>query len=122
MVGSLALLLLNELFFSLLVLIPLHEVDLIEDIAIAYGYDNFIPEIPEISTIGQEDQKEIVKNKKNGILIPKNDEVKLSKAILFLFNNKNIAKKYGLSGFKTIKENFFIKKKVLEYEKIYMNI
>lgn len=66
--------------------------------------------------------KEIVKNKKNGILIPKNDEVRLSKAILFLFNNKNIAKKYGLSGFKTIKENFFIKKKVLEYEKIYKNI
>lgn len=32
----------------------LHEVDLIEDIAIAYGYNNFTPEIPELSTIGQE--------------------------------------------------------------------
>ncbi len=41
----------------------LHEVDLIEDIAIAYGYDNFIPEIPEISTIGQEDEEEIKKRK-----------------------------------------------------------
>jgi len=46
----------------------LHEVDLIEDIAIAYGYDKFIPEIPEISTIGQEDQKETIKRKISEIL------------------------------------------------------
>jgi len=31
----------------------LHEVDIIEDIAIAYGYNNFLPEIPTISTIGE---------------------------------------------------------------------
>lgn len=41
----------------------LHEVDLIEDIAIAYGYENFIPEIPMISTIGMESRKEILKRK-----------------------------------------------------------
>jgi len=41
----------------------LHEVDLIEDVAIAYGYDNFSPEIPKISTIGKEDKKETVKRK-----------------------------------------------------------
>ncbi|MDD5012343.1 MAG: phenylalanine--tRNA ligase subunit beta [Candidatus Nanoarchaeia archaeon] len=41
----------------------LHEVDLIEDIAIAYGYENFIPEIPEISTVGKESGKEIIKRK-----------------------------------------------------------
>ncbi len=46
----------------------LHEVDLIEDVAIAYGYDNFIPEIPKISTIGQEDSKEIIKRKISEIL------------------------------------------------------
>ena len=46
----------------------LHEVDLIEDIAIAYGYDNFIPEMPQISTIGQENPKEIVKKKISEIL------------------------------------------------------
>ena len=39
----------------------LHEVDLIEDIAIAYGYENFIPEIPKISTIGAENPKEKIK-------------------------------------------------------------
>ncbi len=46
----------------------LHEVDLIEDIAIAYGYDNFEPEIPKISTIGKESQKEIIKRKISEIL------------------------------------------------------
>jgi len=46
----------------------LHEVDLIEDIAIAYGYENFIPEIPEISTIGEENKREIIKRKISDIL------------------------------------------------------
>ena len=41
----------------------LHEVDLIEDVAIAYGYENFIPEIPKISTIGEEDKTEAKKRK-----------------------------------------------------------
>jgi phenylalanyl-tRNA synthetase beta chain len=41
----------------------LHEVDLIEDIAIAYGYENFVPGIPEISTLGEEDKKETFKRK-----------------------------------------------------------
>ncbi len=46
----------------------LHEVDLIEDVAIAYGYENFVPEIPKISTIGQEDYKEVIKRKISEIL------------------------------------------------------
>ena len=33
----------------------LHWIDLTEEVAIAYGYDNFVPEIPEISTIAEED-------------------------------------------------------------------
>jgi phenylalanyl-tRNA synthetase beta chain len=41
----------------------LHEVDLIEDVAISYGYENLEPEIPKISTIGEEDRKETVKRK-----------------------------------------------------------
>ena len=47
----------------------LHEVDLIEDVAIAYGYENFIPEIPEISTVGQENQKETIKRKLSEIFV-----------------------------------------------------
>jgi len=41
----------------------LHEVDVIEDIAIAYGYDNFVPEIPDFASIGSLDKKSIVKEK-----------------------------------------------------------
>jgi len=47
----------------------LHEVDLIEDIAIAYGYENFVSEIPKISTIGQENRTETIKRKISEILV-----------------------------------------------------
>jgi phenylalanyl-tRNA synthetase beta chain len=46
----------------------LHEVDLIEDVAIAYGYENLSPEIPDISTIGGEDSRETIKRKFSEIL------------------------------------------------------
>ncbi len=46
----------------------LHEVDLMEDVAIAYGYENFQPVIPEISTIGSEDHKATIKRKISEIL------------------------------------------------------
>jgi len=41
----------------------LHEVDIIEDIAIAYGYENLIPEIPKVATIGEESQISKLKNR-----------------------------------------------------------
>ena len=47
----------------------LHEIDLAEEIAIAYGYDKFKPEIPQISTIGQEDETAVLKRKISEILI-----------------------------------------------------
>ena len=47
----------------------LHEVDLIEDIAIAYGYDKFIPKIPKISTIGEINKEDMIKSKIADILI-----------------------------------------------------
>jgi phenylalanyl-tRNA synthetase beta chain len=39
----------------------LHWIDLTEEIAIAYGYDNFVPEIPSISTIAEEDSMDKAK-------------------------------------------------------------
>ncbi|MEM2511419.1 MAG: phenylalanine--tRNA ligase subunit beta [Candidatus Methanomethylicia archaeon] len=36
----------------------LHKVDIIEDIAIAYGYENLKPELPTIATIGKESEME----------------------------------------------------------------
>ncbi len=47
----------------------LHEVDIIEDIAIAYGYNNFSPEIPKVMAIGKEDDFEFRKRKVAEILI-----------------------------------------------------
>jgi len=47
----------------------LHEIDLAEEVAIAYGYENFVPEIPQISTIGEEDQVSILKRKISEILV-----------------------------------------------------
>ncbi len=47
----------------------LHEVDIIEDITIAYGYDNFQSELPTISTIGSLDRKEKIETKIAQILI-----------------------------------------------------
>ena len=47
----------------------MHEVDLIEDIAIAYGYQNFIPIInSNENSIGNENKKEILKRKISEIL------------------------------------------------------
>ena len=47
----------------------LHEVDLIEDVAIAYGYDKFTPEMPNISTSGEESKQSIIKRKLSEIMI-----------------------------------------------------
>jgi len=58
-----------------MVLIPayradiLHQVDLVEDIAIAYGYENFEEEIPNVATIGEEDKLEKYFKKVREILI-----------------------------------------------------
>jgi phenylalanyl-tRNA synthetase beta chain len=47
----------------------LHEVDIAEDVAIAYGYDKFKPEVPEVATIGEESEIEIKKRKISEILV-----------------------------------------------------
>ncbi len=47
----------------------LHEIDIAEEIAIAHGYENFIPEIQQTSTIGQENSISILKRKISEILI-----------------------------------------------------
>ena len=47
----------------------LHEIDLAEEIAISYGYDNFTSQIPDISTIVEEDKTSIMKKKISEILI-----------------------------------------------------
>ncbi|MEK6760614.1 MAG: phenylalanine--tRNA ligase subunit beta [Nanoarchaeota archaeon] len=96
----------------------IHEVDLIEDIAIAYGYENFVPEIPEISTIGEEDKKEIIKRKiseiLSGIDMLQNLNYHLTNRDL-QFKNMNLAEKdfVELEGSKT--EYNILRKNISHY-------
>jgi len=78
----------------------LHEVDLIEDIAIAYGYENFIPEIPKIATIGKENEKEIFKRKIAEILVGLNI---LEVSNYHLTNKEEQFKKMGVQEENSIK-------------------
>lgn len=73
----------------------LHEVDLIEDIAIAYGFDKFIPEIPEVATIGEADKKEKLKSRIADILVGLN---MIETASFHLTNKENQIKKPGLKN------------------------
>lgn len=47
----------------------LHQIDLIEDIAIAYGYENIPEEIPNVATIGKESNNAIFIKKISEIII-----------------------------------------------------
>ncbi len=46
----------------------LHPMDLVEDIAIAYGYENFKAEIPRVATIGEESRGAVLKRKLSEVL------------------------------------------------------
>lgn len=58
-----------------LILVPayradiMHEVDLIEDVSIAYGFENFKEEIPNVATIGQEEPIEVFKRRISNLLV-----------------------------------------------------
>lgn len=62
-------------FLNKKVLIPsyrtdiLHQVDLAEDVAIAYGFENFRSVIPNFSTVSEENKFEIFKNKVSELLL-----------------------------------------------------
>ncbi len=76
----------------------LHEIDLAEEIAIAYGYDNFKPEIPEISTIGEEDKTAILKRTMAEILVGLGF---LEISTYHLSTKEKQFKKIGIKDFKT---------------------
>jgi len=68
----------------------MHAMDLVEDIAIAYGYDRFKPEIPNISTIGEENQLESFSTKLRTLLVGYG----LQEVVTFILTNKeNLYKK-----------------------------
>jgi len=54
------------------------------------------------------------------MLVSKNNPLALSKAILYLYKNKNIGKKFADEGFKTVKKKFRLKKTINQHEKEYL--
>ncbi len=47
----------------------LHQIDLVEDIAIAYGYEHFEEIIPSVATIGEESKQEVFKSRIAKLLV-----------------------------------------------------
>ncbi|MFH1331700.1 MAG: phenylalanine--tRNA ligase subunit beta [archaeon] len=47
----------------------MHQRDLVEDVSIAYGFDNFKPEIPNVATIAEEDAVERFRSKVANFLV-----------------------------------------------------
>jgi len=63
----------------------MHGIDIVEDVAIAYGYQAFDPEIPKISTIGDEDEKEIFCTRLRSLLVGYG----MQEVVTFILSNKN---------------------------------
>lgn len=71
----------------------MHAIDLVEDVAIAYGYDRFEPEIPNIATIGEEDEMEIFSRRIRSLLVGYG----LEEVITFILTNKeNLFRKMNM--------------------------
>jgi phenylalanyl-tRNA synthetase beta chain len=47
----------------------LHSIDIIEDIAIAYGYNNFIPEVPKLPVFGSSDPMQDLSNTVRSLMV-----------------------------------------------------
>jgi len=72
----------------------MHPIDLVEDVAIAYGYNNFTPEIPEISSIVGEDPLEVFCRHLRNFLVG----FGFQETMTFMMTNKmNLFERMGLA-------------------------
>ncbi|MFQ6052925.1 MAG: phenylalanine--tRNA ligase subunit beta [Candidatus Bathyarchaeia archaeon] len=62
----------------------MHPIDLVEDVAIAYGYDKFVPEIPEIASPAGEDPLEVFCRRLRNFLVG----FGLQETMTFMMTNK----------------------------------
>ena len=75
---------------ALEVLIPcyrtdiMHPMDLVEEVAVAYGYDKFEPQIPSISTVGAENPLEVFSRQLRNFLVG----FGLVETVTFILSNK----------------------------------
>lgn len=77
----------------------MHEVDVVEDVIISYGYDNFIPLTPKIASIGKLTPMSGLGGKVANIMIGLGAQEILSYT---LTNMDNLAKKMGINSMKAI--------------------
>lgn len=97
----------------------MHEVDLIEDIAIAYGYDNFEPEIPSIATTGEISKIENLKKRIAEILCGLN----MLETSNYHLLTKDDAKLFGIKEDLSIEmENSKSEYKILRQNLMIMNL
>ncbi len=61
-------------------------------------------------------------NNKNGFLVEKNDDIKLSQRLEELIKNKSKRKKFGRESKRIVKEKFDLEKSIKKYKKIYDEI
>ena len=76
----------------------IHQTDIAEDIAIAYGYDNFKATLQEVATIAEEDAFEIFKNKIADLLVGLN----LIETFTYNLTNKDFQNKNMLANLSLI--------------------
>ncbi|MBL7169853.1 MAG: phenylalanine--tRNA ligase subunit beta [Candidatus Aenigmarchaeota archaeon] len=62
----------------------MHQIDLVEDVAIGYRYDKFEPEIPSITTTGEEDPEEVFCTTLRSLLVGYG----LQETMTFILTNK----------------------------------
>jgi len=75
----------------------MHQMDLVEDVAISYGYDKFKPEIPNISTIGNENPKERFAKKLRELMVG----FGFQEVLTFILTNKeNLFEKMNMKEIK----------------------
>lgn len=71
----------------------LHPIDLVEDIAIAYGYENFKPELPKIGTIGKKDRLEKFSSRVRELMLGLEFQEVMT---LIMTNRRNLFKRMNL--------------------------
>jgi glycosyltransferase involved in cell wall biosynthesis len=93
------------------------------------GYESFGIVVIEAMAAGTpvivsdiEPLREIIINGENGILIPWKDPGALRSAILRLINDKDLMKRLGEEGRKTVLKRFSLRKAIREIEKVYEGI
>jgi glycosyltransferase involved in cell wall biosynthesis len=66
--------------------------------------------------------REVVIDKKTGLLIPKADSAAIANAMLTLLDNRDFGKRMGEAGFQRIQESFSVDSMCEKYEQLILSI